>query len=171
MPNRMSLSRAGKSFDDVTMAGGFGHLQKGHGIAFADLDQDGDQDVFEEMGGAVKGDGYFNALWENPGFGNNWISIKLIGPQTNRSAIGARIRIEIEEGNKTRSIYRHVNSSGTFGANPLQKNIGLGQAHKIKLLEIEWPVSGTKQSFKEVQMNQSISITEGVNKITPILRK
>ncbi len=171
MPNRMYLSRAGKGFDDVTMAGGFGHLQKGHGIAFADLDQDGDQDVFEEMGGAVKGDNYFNALWENPGFGSNWIAIKLVGTKTNRSAIGARIRIDLEEGNKTRSIYRHINSGGTFGANPLQKNIGLGQARKIKRLEIEWPTSGTKQTFIEVNVNQTISIIEGVNEITSILRE
>ena len=32
----------------------FGHLQKGHGIAFADIDNDGDQDVFEKMGGAYQ---------------------------------------------------------------------------------------------------------------------
>ncbi|MDB4407099.1 CRTAC1 family protein [bacterium] len=171
MPNRMYLSRAGKVFDDVTMAGGFGHLQKGHGIAFADLDQDGDQDVFEEMGGAVKGDGYFNALWKNPGFGSHWISIKLIGTTTNRSAIGARLRIDIVKGGKTRSIYRHINSGGTFGANPLQKNIGLGQAAKIKLLEIEWPVSRTKQSFHDLQVNQAISITEGIDEITTLPRK
>ncbi|MBR9761691.1 CRTAC1 family protein [bacterium] len=166
MPNRMYLNRGGKKFADVTMAGGFGHLQKGHGIAFADFDQDGDQDVFEEMGGAVKGDSYFNALWKNPGFGNHWITIKLVGTKTNRSAIGARIRIDIEEGKQTRSIYRHMNSGGTFGANPLQQNIGLGQASKIKLLEVEWPVSGTTQSFSEVALDQVISITEGLDKIT-----
>ena len=52
MPNLMFRNREGKMFADVTTAGGFGHLQKGHGIAFADFDNDGDQDVFAELGGA-----------------------------------------------------------------------------------------------------------------------
>lgn len=166
MPNQMFVNQGGKSFVDVTMASGFGHLQKGHGIVFVDLDQDGDQDVFEEMGGAYLGDRYYNAYFENPGFGNNWISIKLVGTKTNRCAIGARIHIQIEENGKTRSIYRHVNSGGTFGGNPFQQNIGLGKAGEIKLLEVEWPVSGTTQSFHEVQVNQFISIIEGANSIT-----
>ncbi|MEZ6087377.1 MAG: VCBS repeat-containing protein [Pirellulaceae bacterium] len=49
MPNLMYLNQAGKRFADVTTVGGFGHLQKGHGIAFADIDNDGDQDIFSEM--------------------------------------------------------------------------------------------------------------------------
>ena len=170
MPNKLYVGRGGTGFVDVTMASGFGHLQKGHGIAFADLDQDGDQDVFEEMGGAVLGDAYFNAFLENPGFGTNWIAIKLVGIKTNRSAIGARIRVDIEEGGTIRTIYRYINSGGTFGGNPLRKNIGLGRAKTINRLEIEWPVSGTKQQFDDVEVNQVISITEGGDAIRPIPR-
>lgn len=170
MPNKMYVSRAGQGFDDVTMAGGFGHLQKGHGIVFVDLDQDGDQDVFEEMGGAVLGDGYFNAFFENPGFGNNWISVKLTGTSTNRAAVGARIRIDLDEAGGTRSIYRTINSGGTFGANPFEKNIGLGKADHIKLLEIEWPVSGTKQQFRNLGVNRRIVITEGEATVKPAPR-
>ena len=170
MPNKLYVGRGGTGFVDVTMASGFGHLQKGHGIAFADLDQDGDQDVFEEMGGAVLGDAYFNAFFENPGFGTNWIAIKLVGTKTNRSAIGARIRVDIEEGGTIRTIYRYINSGGTFGGNPLRKNIGLGRAKTINRLEIEWPVSGTKQQFDDVEVNQVISITEGGDAIRPITR-
>src|SRR5205814_2316351 len=58
IPNRMFRNAEGKFFQDVTTAGGFGHLQKGHGIAFADLDNDGDQDIFANMGGAYTGDVY-----------------------------------------------------------------------------------------------------------------
>ena len=166
MPNQMFINRGGKKFSDVTMGSGFGHLQKGHAIVFADLDQDGDQDVFEEMGGAYLGDKYYNAFFENPGFGNNWIAIKPQGTQTNRSAIGARIHIVIEEAGETRSIYRHVNSGGTFGGNPLCQQIGLGKANQIKLLEIDWPVSGSKQEFRGVDINQTLHIVEGSETIS-----
>ncbi len=67
MPNQMYRNVEGRRFDDVTFAGGFGHLQKGHGVAFGDIDNDGDQDLFEEMGGAYPYDTYTNALYENPG--------------------------------------------------------------------------------------------------------
>ena len=97
IPNVMYRNRGGTGFADVTTAGGFGHLQKGHGVSFADLDNDGDQDVFEQMGGAYPGDGFADVLFENPGFGNHWIAVKLVGARSNRSAIGARIRVEIVE--------------------------------------------------------------------------
>ena len=107
LPNTMFLNDRGKRFHDVTMAGGFGHLQKGHAVAFADLDHDGDQDVFEQLGGARKVDQYRDALFANPGNQNHWIKLRLIGVTTNRSAIGARIHVVVNEGGKPRSIYRH----------------------------------------------------------------
>ena len=139
MPNLMYLNDRGQRFIDVTMAGGFGHLQKGHGIAFADFDHDGDCDVFEQMGGAYRGDVFQNALYENPGFGHHWITIRLVGRQSNRCAIGARIHLRVAEDGQPRSIYRHVNSGGTFGCNPLRQTIGVGKASRIDKLEIYWP--------------------------------
>jgi len=166
MPNVMMHNREGKAFYDVTYAGGFGHLQKGHGVAFADLDDDGDQDVFTEMGGMWGGDGFFNSLFENPGFGNHWLKVKLVGVQSNRSAIGARIRVDIVDGGRRRSVYRHVTSGGTFGANPLRQEVGLGQAERIELLEIYWPTSDTTQRFRDVPLDRSIVVTEGVDSFT-----
>ena len=128
VPNLMFLNRAGQRFADISVAGGFAQLQKGHAVAFADLDNDGDLDVFEKMGGAYPGDAFSDALYENPGMGNNWMAVQLVGRQSNRSAIGARIRVQIEENGVTRSVYRHVNSGGSFGANPLRQTIGLGKA-------------------------------------------
>ncbi len=160
MPNVMYRNVSGKGFVDVTMVAGFGHLQKGHGVAFADLDHDGDQDVFEQLGGAYLGDKFSDALFENPGFGNRWIAIRLVGTDSNRSAIGSRIRVEIEENGKARSIFRWVNSGGSFGANPLRQHIGLGQASAINLIEIFWPKSGVIQTLTDVPMNILIRVTE-----------
>ena len=94
-PNVMYRNNGGKDFVDVTFSGGFGHLQQGHGIAFGDLDRDGDQDIFVQMGGFYPGDGFFDALYENPGHDNHWISVRLVGEKSNRAAIGARIKLEL----------------------------------------------------------------------------
>ena len=161
MPNLMFHNLGGTGFSDVSTAGGFGHLQKGHGVVFADLDNDGDQDVFIEMGGAYLGDAFMNALFENPGFSNHWLTVKLIGVTSNRSAIGARIRCIITEGETKRSVYTWVNSGGSFGANPLRQEIGLGKAEKVDVLEVYWPTSDTTQRFVDVDVNQFIEITEG----------
>ena len=168
MPSVMYRNRRGKDFVDVTYVGGFGHLQKGHAVVFADLDNDGDQDIFEQMGGAFPGDGYSNVLYENPGFGNHFLTIKLVGVRSNRSAIGARIHVEIVENGKLRSIYKHVNSGGSFGANPLRQTIGLGNAEKIERLEIFWYTTGVTQKFQDVPLDQFIQITEGETQYTTI---
>lgn len=165
MPNLMFLNQAGESFANVTTNGGFGHLQKGHGVAFADLDNDGDQDVFIQMGGAYPGDAFGNVLFQNPGFSNNWIVIQLTGVESNRCAIGCRIRCEIVENGVTRNVYKWVNSGSSFGANPLRQEIGLGQAQQVKVLEIDWPKTGVTQTFNDVPVNQRIRIVEGENQI------
>ena len=62
------------SFLDVTTAARVGNLQKGHGVSFADLDNDGNEDIYIKMGGAYTGDAYENSLYLNPGQNNNhWI--------------------------------------------------------------------------------------------------
>lgn len=161
MPNLMFHNRRGTRFDNVTTAGGFGHLQKGHGVAFADFDHDGDQDVFIEMGGAYAGDAFWNAFFENPGFGNHWITLKLVGTQSNRAGIGARIRVEVREDGQTRSIYKWVNSGGSFGGNPLRQQIGLGTAEQISVLEVYWPASDTTDTYRDLSVDQFLEITEG----------
>ncbi|MDA0831783.1 MAG: CRTAC1 family protein [Planctomycetota bacterium] len=170
-PNIMFLNNEGRGFSDVTMGGGFGHLQKGHGVSFADIDNDGDQDIYVQMGGQLPGDKYYDSLFQNPGFGHHWITIKLVGKTSNTSAIGARIHVTISEDGTPRSIYRHVNSGGSFGCNPLQQNIGLRMAEKIDSIEVYWPTSDTTQVFRDVKMDQTIRITEGENSFQTIKLK
>ena len=161
MPNRMFRNAAGQFFQDVTTSGGFGHLQKGHGVAFGDIDHDGDQDVFAVMGGAFTGDIAPNVLFENPGHGNHWIKLKLEGVRSNRAAIGARIKVSLNTKNGSRDVYATVTSGSSFGASSLRQEIGLGQANSIRAIEIAWPAGGDVQVFQNVAMDQFLHIREG----------
>jgi tetratricopeptide (TPR) repeat protein len=161
VPNVLLRNHDGKYFADVTASSGTGELHKGHGIAFADLDNDGDEDIIAEVGGATPGDSHALRVFENPGNGNDWISVKLVGVKTNRAAIGARIKVTVEnQGRGKRSIYRSVGSGGSFGASPLQQHIGLGKDARIVDLEIWWPTSNTWQHFFNVNKNQFLEIKE-----------
>ena len=71
IPNALFHNQGGKRFVDITASSGTGILPKGHGVAFADLDRDGDADLFVVMGGAVPGDRQVARLFENPGNGND----------------------------------------------------------------------------------------------------
>ncbi|MFK7908106.1 MAG: CRTAC1 family protein [Chitinophagales bacterium] len=170
VPNRMFRNQQGKSFEDVTGAGSFGHLQKGHGIAFADFDNDGDQDVYSVMGGSFTGDNAQNVFFENPGNQNSWIQIQLEGTKTNRSAIGSKIILTISTSTGTqRKIYNTVSDGASFGCNSLRQEIGLGNAKKIDELEVIW-ANGSKESIRygAVGMNQMVKIVEGTKEVKPV---
>lgn len=172
VPNKMFKNLGGKKFADVTTSARVGHLQKGHGVSFADLDNDGDQDIYIELGGAYKGDAYQNSLFLNPGQNtNNWINLQLQGTKANRAAIGSKIKITFRENGVQRSVYRDVNSGGSFGASPLRREIGIGQATIIDEIEIQWHGSKTVQRFTNIQPNQFIHITEGDDTIKKIQLK
>lgn len=160
-PSVMYHNRLGRSFRDVSAAGGFAHLQKGHGVAFADLDQDGDQDIFEQMGGAYPGDRFGSALYENPGFSNHWLVVELIGLESNRAGLGARLKLDVTDKGTRRSIYKHVNSGGSFGGNPFRQAIGVGRATTIERLEIDWPQTGTTQVIENLEADQAVRVFEG----------
>ena len=96
-PNLLFRNHDGRRFVDVTTATGTGHLQKGHGVAIGDIDGDGDEDIFVNMGGFVPADAYAKVLFRNPGHRRHWLSMKLVGVRTNRAAIGARVEVHIPQ--------------------------------------------------------------------------
>lgn len=172
VPNVLLLNKGGKSFVDVTASSGTGELHKGHGVAFADIDYDGDEDIITSIGGAQPGDSHAFRLFENPGNGNDWISLKLVGVKANRAAIGARIKVTVKDETGTvRSVYRAVGSGGSFGASPLEQHIGLGKAAQIPSIEIWWPGgSRTPQTLTNVGKNQFLEIKEFATEYTKLER-
>ena len=160
MPNRMFRNDRSRRFEDVTSAGGFGHVQKGHAIAFGDVDGDGDQDIYSVLGGWYTGDVAKNALFSNPGHGNHWLTLRLRGRRTNRLAVGVRVRIDVDTADGPREIHRVVGTGGSFGASSLQLETGLGKAQAIRAVSVTWPTTGQTQRFDSVPLDAVLEIHE-----------
>ena len=172
VPNILYFNHEGKYFTNITASSGTGSLQKGHGVAIGDIFNTGQPAIVVEQGGMGWGDKYYTALFRNPGTGNNWISIKIVGVKTNRSAIGARNKLIVQDkGHSTRPIYRDVTSGGSFGSSPLCQHIGLGKASQIDTLEIWWPTSNSRQAFHNVSPNQYIEVHEFAKEYTKLKRR
>jgi FG-GAP-like repeat/ASPIC and UnbV len=162
LPNRMFRNDRGVRFQDVTTAGGFGHLQKGHAIAFADIENRGQEDVFEEMGGAFPGDAYASVLYRNPGHPGHSITLKLVGVESNRAAYGARIEVVFQENGRSRKVFRTVGAVSSFGGNPMEQHIGVGAATRVDEIRIRWPASyAQEQVLRNLPVDQSMVIREG----------
>ncbi len=171
VPNVLLRNDGGTQFVDITASSGTGELHKGHAVAFADMTNSGHQDILTVIGGATLGDRHAFRYFKNPGNHNNWIRVKLVGVKSNRSAIGARIKVTVENsGRGRRSIYRTVGSGGSFGANPLEQHIGLGpQAHIVEI-EVGWPASNARQVFLNLDVDQCIEIKEFAGDYTRLVR-
>jgi hypothetical protein len=168
IPNLMYKNVAGRRFEDVTSISGTGHLQKGHGVSFADWDSDGDLDLFVETGGAVPGDKAYNVLFANPGNGSHWLKLKLVGTKTNRAALGARVQVDLKQPDgSTRSIYRQVGGASSYGGNSLVEHIGLGDNTAAVTVKITWPASRSRQTFPGIAADQFVEITEGIKSPRP----
>jgi ASPIC and UnbV len=111
-------------------------------------------------------------LFENPGHGGAWLGLQLEGQASNRAAIGARIRVSVEnQQGVRRTIHRTVSSGGSFGASPLRQHIGLGTGVRRVDVEIAWPTSGTTQRFANVRPNQGVRIRERDDRLEPLVRQ
>ncbi len=161
IPNRMFRNDRGRRFQDVTTSGGFGQLQKGHGIVFGDLDNDGDQDIYSVVGGAIVTDNYHNQLFANPGHDNRWLKLELQGVKTNRAALGARVKVTVRTPAGERALHRTVGTGGSFGSAPFRVELGLGDAIEVVQAEIFWPVTGQRQVITGLEPDRAYLILEG----------
>jgi len=162
IPNKLFRNIHGDHFLDVTTSARVGNLQKGHAVSFADLDNDGNEDIYIKMGGAYTGDAFENSLYLNTNQNtNHWVNLTLTGTTSNKAAIGARIKLTFIDHDGPRSVYKDVNTGGSFGSNPLSQHIGIGAATSITTTEITWPATGKTQTFYNLPANTNIRITEG----------
>jgi hypothetical protein len=156
----MFLNKEGVALEDVSYAGGFAHLQKGHGIALADFDRDGDQDIFAEMGGAFEGDGFYSAFFENPGFPQKQVSLRLQGEKSNHFGAHSRVTAYLSDRGKPRKVHRQMDTGGSFGSSPYVVQIGMGEVPVLDSLVVRWHPSGKIQTFRGLKAGGNYRIRE-----------
>jgi hypothetical protein len=120
--------------------------------AWGDYDNDGFLDLFVTNGGVFGSEN--NALYHNNGNSNNWLKVTCVGAISNRSAIGAKVRVKATIGGKTFWQLREINPQ-----NALQAHFGLGNATNVDVLRIEWP-SGIVQEFPNIAAKQFLTFVE-----------
>jgi hypothetical protein len=131
---------------------GDAHTYYNHG-GWVDYDNDGFLDLFVSSPGTDTALGR-NRLYHNGGNSNAWLEVKCVGTVSNRSAIGAKVRVRATIAGKTVWQLRELNEEAVLVA-----HFGLGQATNVEVLRIEWP-SGIVQEFQTVAAKQILTVTE-----------
>lgn len=158
-PNRVFRNNGDGTFTDATLSARLTRAgEKGHGAAFADIDQDGSLEMYAQLGGHYPGDHAENAFYRYTGGSRNrWLQVDLEGVKSNRFAIGAQLTVKAGG----RTYYREVKGSEGFGAtSQYRQHFGLGNNERADSLEILWP-SGAKQVLNSLPSNQIIAVREG----------
>jgi enediyne biosynthesis protein E4 len=145
--------RNGK-FADVSQKIGGAVLENvsGRGSAYGDFDNDGDVDIVIAPVNAVP-----ELIRNEAKSGNNWLKIKLVGTKSNRSGIGARVKVTTDDGTQMDEMR---SSNSYYSHNDTRLNFGVGQAKTVKSVEVTW-TSGQVDTIKDVGVNQLIVIKEG----------
>ena len=141
-------------FADVTSISGpaVKEPRPSRGTAFGDFDNDGDIDVaiinMNEPPSLLRNDSRSR---------NNWLKVKCIGTKSNRSAIGARVRVVTGRHSQMNEI---LSGSSYLSQNDFRLHFGLGQSKQADSVEIRWPL-GLVESFKNIEANQLLVLQEG----------
>jgi enediyne biosynthesis protein E4 len=146
-------NQANGKFRDVSDDAGpaLAERHSARGAAFGDMDNDGMVEI------AVNNQNEAPSLWKQaaaaPG---NWLILELAGTRSNRSAIGARVKV-VANG---RTQYGEVRSGGSYlSQNDLRLHFGLGEARSVQRIEIAWP-SGARQVLEDQAVDRIVTIKE-----------
>ena len=150
---RMVFRNMGQTrFVDVTAAsGGALDPRSSRGAAFGDYDNDGDEDIL------VMNMNERPSLLRNEYKGpNRWLSIRLVGTQSNRAAIGALVTVTVAGIRQARAV---VSQASYYSHDDLRLHFGLGGATAAERVEIRWP-SGVTQTLTSLPGGKLNTITE-----------
>lgn len=128
---------------------------QGGGVTWGDYDRDGDMDLFMARYNEN------NSLYQNNGNTNHWIDIMLIGAESNKSGIGAKVKVNTFENGFMKWQMREVFSQTSYQSqNSLNVHFGLGEHNVIDCIVVEWP-SGITDFFFDIEADQFLEIIEG----------
>lgn len=145
----------GNGFTADTADGSANYIAYSRGCGMADMNNDGYLDLFVSQDQNAP-----DKLFKNIGGNNNWLKIKLVGVQSNRSAIGARIITYHTYNGQSRMQVREVSAqTGYMSQNDLVQHLGVGTASKIDSMIIRWP-SGFECRYGTLPVNQELTIVE-----------
>lgn len=152
---RLFRNNGDKTFTDVSVAQGINNTNYSWAVAAADYDKDGFIDFFiaNEHGNNHSAD---DILYHNTPNSNHWISIKLVGTNTNRNAIGTVVRVHSGTKWQTRTVQ---SKTGSNAQNSQRVHFGLGQASAIDRIVVEWPGKGFQELASQAA-DEFITITE-----------
>jgi hypothetical protein len=153
-PNVLFRNLGNGRFAEVSSTAGPGLkvVASSHGCAFADYNNDGGIDIVVSNNNEPP-----SLLRNNGGNKRNWLLVKCVGTRSNRSAIGARVRVITGPHAQMEEV---ISGSSFLSQSDLRLHFGLGQAKAADLVEVTWP-SGLKESFRSVHANQLITVEEG----------
>src|SRR5207245_7893558 len=103
-------------------------------------------------------------LRNDGGNAQNWIKIKLIGMKCNRTAIGARVRVLTGKHNQMDEVH---SGSSVMSQCDLRLHFGLGKSQVVDLIELKWPTTQKVEQFRQVKVNQILTIREGTGIVAP----
>jgi hypothetical protein len=149
---RLFHNEHGTGFKDEAPRHGLDSTRDGRGVAVADFDNDGRLDLFVANANAEP------YLYRNSQTtGNHWVQFLLEGTKSNRTAVGAQVRVTAGG----RTLLGFVNGGNGFGAQSMSRvHFGLGRDDKIEKVEIRWP-SGLKQNPDPPGVDHIYKIREG----------
>lgn len=170
LPNLLFLGKSSGTsctgmMENISMLFGAATVQKGHAIAFFDFNNDGLQDIYSSLGGMWPGDEWPNQMHVNKSTTkNSWLKLRLHGTQTNRSGIGATIKVTAANAAGQEIIRTYTMDQKTgFGSAPYLAHIGLMDATTIRSVDVRWPVSGkTKHYTAPLNALSELNEDEGV---------
>jgi formylglycine-generating enzyme required for sulfatase activity len=142
------------TFTKVTAGAIVEDVNASNGCAWGDYDNDGFLDLF-----VANWDGQNNCLYHNSGNGNNWLKVKCVGVVSNRSGIGAKVRVKTVVGGKELWQMREIGGGDALGSQSLLAHFGLGEAATVQTVRVEWP-SGVIQEFQDVGAKQVLTVNE-----------
>ena len=154
-PNFLFRNNEDGTFEDVSKTAGeaFTIADVARGAAAGDVDNDGDEDVLVTRCGQTA------VLLENVGGNvNGWLALRLVGTESNRDGVGARVSVHFAD----RVVMKEVKAGSSYlSQSALELSFGLGDHEVAERVEIRWP-SGTVETLEGVSVRSRLTVVEGL---------